>query len=109
MASSLALPWEGVTGMGKAPSNGKALWVSCVCRTAAHTQEGTSFSSWGEAYQGLVALCLLFSELEGGVRLFIGKNGTHWLSGLDYLLVLRCCEETYFVLFDPCLSLLEMS
>lgn len=65
VASSLALPWEGVTGMGKAPSNGKALWVSCVCRKAAHTQEGTSFGSWGEAYQGLVALCLLVSGLEG--------------------------------------------
>lgn len=43
------------------------------------------------------------------MRLFIGEDSTHWLSGLDYLLVLRCCEKTYFVLFDLCLSLLEVS
>lgn len=40
------------------------------------------------------------------VWLFIGENSTDWLPGLDYLFVLRCCEEIYFMLFKPCLALL---
>lgn len=34
---------------------------------------------------------------------------SHWLSGLDSLFVLRCCKETYLMLFNLCLALLEGS
>lgn len=40
--------------------------------------------------------------------LVIGENSTHWFLGRDHLLVLRCCKETYFVLFNPCLALWEV-
>lgn len=45
---------------------------------------------------------------EGVVWLFMDENSTDWLSGFNYLFVLRCSEETYFMLLNPCLVLLEV-
>lgn len=42
------------------------------------------------------------------VWLFMDENSTDWLSGFDYLFLLRCPEETYFMLLSPCLGLLEV-